>query len=288
MARVSPTARPGSRPADDGSRTRCAELLSPSRRAPAARCTASGSPTAVGGPRAERTATTSSPRCGRETAARTRTGCPGSTRAHSSAAPKKTTSARNRCLVAPSTRRVTVASATTRGGPAPRSTCGSPSNSSTTDAVRSAWATECRGEPSLAATLTAPVADATATPARTVRRTAAIGPRRRPTTAARTQAASASRPSRAGDVTGASTVVSHTAAATGTSRRSTQLQRACGPLTPSPVRPAPPRSPDRCPVRRRAPRRSGRGPRGCDARRSAEPGRARCPAGHPVPPRRPC
>ena len=170
----------------------------------------------------------------------------------------------------------------------PPATWGSPSSARTTDAVRPASATARRGEPSRAAPRTAAVAEATATPASTVRmgRSPAAGdgargprPRTRP-----------ARPSRAGTVPRAAP-----AGSSATPRRPPapagdppSLQRANGVLTPSPIPRAPRRSPGRCPARRRVPRRSGTAPGGCGTPRSAAPARGRCPATHPVPRLRPC
>ncbi len=71
-ARTSPTARPGTSPADRGSSTRRADPSSPSRMVPAAVWIGPGPPISSGGPRADRTATTWSPSRGGAAATRTR------------------------------------------------------------------------------------------------------------------------------------------------------------------------------------------------------------------------
>lgn len=278
MVVVSPTTSPGSSPAAAGSSTRCAESRSAPRRLPAVCWRGPAPPTGVGDPRALSTATVCSPGRGSETPTRTRTCCPGSSCRQSSTIPNSTTASRMRYVVSPSTRRCTVASRTTRCAPAPPRTWGSPSSSRTTDTVRWSAATARSGESSRAALLTAAVADATATPASRVRTRAVDRLRRRARTAARSDAATQTQPSADGAATGPSRVVAHTPAAAGARRTSTQVQRPSGRLTPSPGQPVPPRSPDRSPARRRAPPRSGTGPAGRGAPRSAAPGRARCPA----------
>jgi hypothetical protein len=96
MARVSPTTSPGSRPAGRSSSTRPADSLNPSRRTPAARCSHPGSSSVVGGPRAETTATTSSPGRGTAVPTRARTGCPGRSSRQPSAGANRSTGARSR------------------------------------------------------------------------------------------------------------------------------------------------------------------------------------------------
>ena len=223
MARVSPTTSPGRRPAGRGSRTRAADAASPSRSPPAARCRRLESPSSSGGPRAERTATTSSPRSGSEAATRTRACWPGSRPRHSSAAAKSRTGAAIRCSRRPSSMTVTVASATTRP---PGSACGSLSSSRTTTAVRCPSAVDRRGELSRAAVRSAAVAAVTVRAASTARTSAVLTvPIRRHPSASATPA-SATPPRAVGDRAGASRVVPHTVPATGASRRSTHVQRA--------------------------------------------------------------
>ena len=116
--RVSPTTSPGSSPAGRGSSDPAARRRrAPSRSPPAARCSASGSPTASGGPRAESTATTSSPGAGvtRRRPGRGPAG-PGRSSRHSSAGREQQhRGVQPVGLTPPSTSAVTVASATIRG-----------------------------------------------------------------------------------------------------------------------------------------------------------------------------
>jgi hypothetical protein len=225
MAWVSPTTSPGSNPAGRGPRTRAADVASPWRSAPAIRWSRPASPTGVGGPRAETTATSTLPGSGGDTPTRTRTLCPGSRFRHCRAGAKRSTGAVNRCVAAPSDRAVTVAAATIRGSPAVDSTCGSPSRWRTTRTDTPASATDRRGEASRAAPRTAAVPAVTASPARIPRTRAAGAPRRIPTTAARPAATNAPPMRRPGASSGAPRLPAHTLAATGASRRSTHVQR---------------------------------------------------------------
>ena len=293
MARVSPTTRPGRSPAGRGSRTRRAVSASPSRSPPAARCSPPGRPSSVGGPWAETTATTSSPRRGADSTARTRTGCPGRRSRQASVGANRSTPESSRCVAAPAVRRVTVASATSRRPREPVSTCGTPSSSRSSTTIRSALATAPRGEASRSAPRIPAVAADTARPARTARATAVAGPfERRATAAARPVATRAPRASCAGVMSGAAALTAHIAPATGTRRRSTQSQRPVADLsapptalTRRPVPRAPRRWPDRCRARRPVARRTGTARCGCGGPRSAGRGRVRCRAARPARPR---
>src|SRR5438128_1497904 len=126
-----------------------------------------------------------------------------------------------------------------------------------TRVVRPASATARSGEDSRTDVRTAPEPAARATPARTAKATPVPDRRRRPTTAARAPAASAPTPSTDEPRYGATRLIVHTAAATGTSRRSIHDHRDVWtpgppPVTRRPASRARQRSPDRFPAHRRA------------------------------------
>ena len=272
IARVSPTTRPGSSPAGRSSSVRAAEAVRPSRRTPAARWIGPGPPSTEGGPRAERTATTSLPVRGSETPARTWTVWPGARSCQPAAGAKSSTAASSRCVVLPSTRAETVASAITRGPAAPDTTRGSPCRVRVTSTPRPASAAARSGETSRAAPRTDATPLVTASPASTASSSPPTAPRTRLLVTAAVPPASTAIRHRAGGASrGASSVVSHTVAATGASRRSVHAHRDRGlrcttecPVTRSPARSAARRWPARYRGRRRAgrPRRTGPAGRG--------------------------
>ena len=83
-ALVSPTARPGNKPADAGGNAAVAACRSPSRSPPAATCHHGGAATSRGGPRTRRTATVRSDRPAGASRPSAVTACPGSSSAHPS------------------------------------------------------------------------------------------------------------------------------------------------------------------------------------------------------------
>jgi hypothetical protein len=178
MPLVSPTTRPGSSPAARSSSVRCADPASPLRTSSAPRWIAGGSPTRVGGPRADSTATTSSPGRGRAVPTRARTGWPGAMSSQPSAGANSSTAACSPCRPAPSTIVVTVASATARMPRPPVSARARPSSSRTTMTVRPDSATAWSGELSRATARTAANPPATASPPRTARSRAAVARRK--------------------------------------------------------------------------------------------------------------
>ena len=169
MPLVSPTTRPGSSPAGRSPSMRCADPASRLRTSSAPRWSAGGSPTRVGGPRADSTAITSSPGRGSAVLTRARTGWPGASSSQPSAGANSRTAACSPCRAAPSTSVVTVASATTRIAGPPDNTRARPSNCRTTVVVRPDAATARSGESAWARPRTTANPLATARPARTAR-----------------------------------------------------------------------------------------------------------------------
>jgi hypothetical protein len=256
---VSPTTSPGSRPAARGGRTRTEESARAARTSPAAPCHQLGLPTAVGGPRADTTATTVSPGRGAATETRARTGWPGTSLRQPSAGANSRTSARSSRRVEPSTRPVTVASAIPRGAPPPPSRCSSPSSRRTASATLPMTSADRSGDASRSQARTAPAPAATADAASTARTAAAQDPRahrRKPRASSPPVLAAARRV--VGGSHGAASVTAHTQAAGGTSRRSTQVCRRHPRATRTPATVTP------------SPRRSVR--RGCSDRSRGRPG----------------
>ncbi|MCU1669322.1 MAG: hypothetical protein JWP40_2249 [Blastococcus sp.] len=262
MVRVSPTTSPGSNPAGCSSSILAADAARSSLSLPAVRCTRPGPPTSVGGPRAESTATMSSPARGGATPARTWTLWPGWRSCHPSAGAKSSTAESSRYVVPRSTTAETVASVMTRAPPAVATTCGSPVRVRVATTLRPDSATPRRGEASRTAPRTAAAPDVTARPASAASTTATPPARRRlPTATAVPAAAAAVSPRMTGESSGDTELVAQTVAATGASRRSTHTHREAGrrstatvvlAVTRSPASRAGRRSQGRCPARRRA------------------------------------